>query len=437
MEEEKINLAGFEFNVDDVIAGMQELATEIKRVGDSQRELKKTNNTTSKVYIEQEVELSALRKEYNLFKKALSDTQKELQETETRHARMDIVLNQEVKTIAQARAQNKELNKLRNTTNLTTAEGIAEVEKLNNALDANNAFIKDNVDAYTQQKINIGNYKDSITEALSELNLFEGGLGGIQQNYLTIIQSSNEAGGAMSFFSGGLKQAKAGMIALTKSALAFLATPIGAVVGLIGAAFLLVQNAVNRSEKSTNKLKRAFAPLSDVFSKVLDALEPLGEILIDGIVAGFELAEEAAISAIKIFGAMASTLGFDDLAESAMEFADSVEVSIKSSKELADQEARLTEEKRRFGEVTKRFIQQQELERQTRDDVTLSIGERIEANNRLGAVLDAQSKEQMRIANLELAVIDNLIEKEGERTELLERRSGVLEEIQKVFCLVR
>lgn len=60
MEDGKINLGAFQFNVDEVIQGMQELQTQILELSESQKILKDDNETTSATYIEQEIKIKAL-----------------------------------------------------------------------------------------------------------------------------------------------------------------------------------------------------------------------------------------------------------------------------------------------------------------------------------------------------------------------------------------
>jgi hypothetical protein len=52
-----------------------------------------------------------------------------------------------------------QLLSLRNELNLATVEGQTALAGINVKLDENNAFIKENVSSYEQQKIAIGDYK--------------------------------------------------------------------------------------------------------------------------------------------------------------------------------------------------------------------------------------------------------------------------------------
>ncbi len=408
---EKIELASFNFNVDEVLKGAAELKKAIDEIKRKQAELKKNNDTSSLAFVENQAALKTLNKEYNEHIKVLSDSSKEAAEAITREQRLDIVLNEEANTIKGLRNQNKILNRLRNETNLQTKEGVAELELLNNKLDENNNKIRENVDQYTQQKINIGNYKDSVVEALSEVDLFNGGVTGLKTS---------------------LKAAAVSIGNLTRASLAFIATPIGAVVGAIGLAFLLIKNALDRSEESTNKLKRAFAPLSGIFNAFLSAIEPVGEFLIDGIVAGLEAVEKAATSAISVVADVLGAFGFDNAAKSVDDFNQSIKDVSKESKELADAEAQFNINRREAEIINKRFKKEAELIRQIRDDETLSIEERREANQRLSEKLQEQSRVELDIARQNLALSDLRIKQEGETTELLDERANALFRIQDI-----
>lgn len=75
-------------------------------------------------------------------------------------------------SIEKARARVKALTLERNKLNLFTEEGQQKLKKLNAEIDQNNDFIKKNVDALAQQKINVGNYQGSakiIVEALGSV----------------------------------------------------------------------------------------------------------------------------------------------------------------------------------------------------------------------------------------------------------------------------
>src|SRR5699024_7699361 len=124
----------------------------------------------------------------------------------------------------------------------------------------------------------------------------------------------------MPFLAAGLASARTALLGVTKAAVAFIATPIGAVIALLASGFLLVQNAMSRSEETTNKLSKAFSVFGGFISKLLSLLEPLGEFIVDGLVKGLELLEESFYLAMEGMAAALNLLGFDDAAASVREF---------------------------------------------------------------------------------------------------------------------
>src|SRR5690606_29462539 len=203
-------LAEFDIDIDDVVKSAKELKKAIDEIKESQKQARKEGDTSSAAYIQNEASLKALNTEY---RKHIGIIQQNIEATAQAANREDLLnaaLSREVTTIEEAREQNKLLSELRNQANATTTEGQEEISKLNKALDANNDFIKDNVDALSKQKINVGNYSESIREAFSVNALLTGGLTGLKT---------------------ALSTAATGFLSMTKAALAFLATPIGAVMG--------------------------------------------------------------------------------------------------------------------------------------------------------------------------------------------------------------
>lgn len=416
---EDIKLASFDIDVDAVVKSAAELRKEIKRLKEEQEELSEEG------MVQNEAALKALNSEYRKHIKVIQETIEDTAKQANREELLNAALNQEALTINDLRAQNKILNQLRNETNLLTDEGQAELVLLNEQLDKNNELIKVNVDSLSQQKINVGNYSDSIKDAL-------GGMLPMNQSITQYITNINEAGGASKFFAGGIKQATTAMAGLTKAALSFLATPIGAVIGALGAAFLLVRNAMNRSEESTNKIRRSFAAVTGVVQAVLKALEPLGEYLIDGIVWAFDKATEAATKFRQAGADFLDFVGFKGAAQNLRDLDRAINEAIEGEERLADAEAELEKAQRQSALTQKQFQIQAEDLRQIRDNENLTIRERIKANEDLGAVLQQQLESEKALAMQALVVAQLRLQQEGETKENLDAQSEALLQIYDI-----
>jgi hypothetical protein len=206
------------------------LAKEVDKINLATKELNKLEDQRLKL----EKQLLATQKEDVKQKTAIK-----LQIQENNKVTKDsIKLAQAEKgSIEQLRAQNKLLLNERNKLNVNTVAGQQRLKELNKELDLNNKIIKENVSGYEKQKINIGNYSESVKQALQETGIFSGALGGLAgaQSVLStsfkgikedIKSTANEfktAQGVTSKFTSGVKLAgtalKASGIALGLAAL--------------------------------------------------------------------------------------------------------------------------------------------------------------------------------------------------------------------------
>lgn len=188
--------------------------------------------------------------------------------------RANRVLDVEAQTIAEARAHNTDLLAVRNQLNPSIEEEAKLIEQLNDRLNANNAFIKENASAYEQQKINIGNYRNDIVQASNDLNIFNGGLG-------NFVQKSQEAGGAGKFLTQSLGTVAKGIVGVTRASLAFLATPIGAVIGAIGLVLGTLITYLKSTQSGIDAITSVTRPLSAVFEALIGIVQDLGRFLVD------------------------------------------------------------------------------------------------------------------------------------------------------------
>jgi hypothetical protein len=167
-------------------------------------------------------------------------------------------------SINSLRASVREMTKARNEANLSTAEGRATVQSLNQAIDANNAKIKSNIDSLTKQRMNVGNYKKDIQDAIPALDKF----------------------------TGGAVSAGQGILTMTKQALTFIATPIGAILATVAATLALVTAALKRSEPALDFFDDVIGSITEGARFLVDNLAAIGSVL--GNVFTGNMAEAAA-----------------------------------------------------------------------------------------------------------------------------------------------
>src|SRR5690606_28021616 len=160
-------------------AESEEMKVATKILKDLQAERQKVFNKNKELSAQQ----SKLNKEYREASSLInSHTDAEGKRVTSTEA-INVALNKEVKSIADARASNKELLALRNQLDIADENNADSLAELNAALDKNNAFIKENVSAYEQQKIGIGDYQTAIENALGGVKLFGVGVNDVKNTF--------------------------------------------------------------------------------------------------------------------------------------------------------------------------------------------------------------------------------------------------------------
>lgn len=174
---------------------------------------------------------------------------------------------------------NKKLREERKSLDITTAEGQKQIELINKSLDRNNDLIKQNSSTLEKNRLNVGNYTESIKAAAPALDKM----------------------------TGGLYSAAQGAVGMTKSAMAFIATPIGAVIGALGIALGALTAYFKGSEEGQDKLAKVMSVGKVVFEGFMVAVEKVGEVLftvietigtgVDNLIGFFSSSAKAGIDA--------------------------------------------------------------------------------------------------------------------------------------------
>ena len=302
----------------------------------------------------------------------------------------------------------------------------------------------------------------------------------VDENIEKSIQSVDELGAATAKTSKemqtGFKAAEQG----TKG----LGTSIGGIVkalGLIGVAmavFDFLREIVMKNQKVVDSLGVALKTIEIMMNELFKAIEPVGKIL----KSAFENPQQAIkdlisgvfnrfITSLKGIGVVAEgvgiqikgalTLDFDEVKRGLQQYAQGLAqvatgIDVEAQNRFIDgiknagsaaidtaskiqslaKEVKLAEAQQRL--LMLQYQQEAEIQRQIRDDVSLTIAERQEANIKLGTILTKQSEDELALANkkkelaqLELSInkdsIDNqigLINAETEIADIRERITG-------------
>jgi hypothetical protein len=257
----KVVIAELEIDITALLKSTSDLKKEIDALKNTQKDLAASGDKSSEAFVQNEAVLKSLNSAYASNVKVIQESGKATATQADQSELLSLALNQEATSIAEAREQNKLLNKLRNETNVSTEEGQIQLTALNKKLDSNNAFIKENADAYLKQKINIGNYSESIKEAAESINPLNGGIAGFTER-------AQAAGGAGNLLKSGLSGMITGMMGMVKASLAFIATPIGAILAVIGVVLGILIGLFKNLDPVMDKIEQGFAALSAVIDVV-------------------------------------------------------------------------------------------------------------------------------------------------------------------------
>jgi hypothetical protein len=294
----------------------------------------------------------------------------------------------------------------------------AEVKRLTserNKLDRTTSDGKKGIQDYNTK---INDLKSALKGAQSETGKTGGAFASLKDS---LSDLPGPAGGVVSSIG-----------AMTKAGLAFIATPVGAVIAAIVAALMLLKKAFMGTEENQNKVSKGLAVLSGIFNTLMNVLRPVAEFIFDKIGAAFKFLGEQADMAVKLVSKGLNLLGFDKAAKALDNFNSKVKENIQLAKELADAEAKLRNEQR-VGEKTMLDYQKQaEKLRQIRDDESKSIEERIQANAKLGTVLKEQMAVELGVAKTALDVAEKRIKLEGASSENLDKRAEALNKISDI-----
>lgn len=408
---EQVNIASLTIDVDDVIKESVRLQKEMDSLKKTQKELDRTTEEGEIAYQKNAAQLKNLTKAYRdnqNFAAALDATNEDLNKT----------MAVQGKSTQELYDSRRQLNQIAKQIQGNTEEEIELRNQLNQAIDEQTEALREQQSEYNTGKDSIGEYTQGINA--SDLSI------------QSLIQNSQEAGGATNLLKGGLKSATSGMLSFIKASLTFIATPVGLVLAAIAGAFLLIKNAMNRNEESAAKVTKAFSGFAGIAKGLLKFLEPLGEFLIDGLVKGFELLEKGVFKALGAIQKGLKLLGLDEAAASLGSFTEQIEESVKASKELTQAELELSKAQRIAQKTQLDYQKQAEKLRQIRDDETKTIAERIKANEELGAVLDKQLNEELKLAQKALDYANLRVKLDGATKDNLDAQAEALTEIADI-----
>lgn len=290
MATERVKIAEIDIGVDKLLSKTGQTKKEIFALQQANKDLKKDTdnlkNATQEqldAYAQNEVQLKNLRKQYSNSTKVLD-------------AYINIQ-NQDIRTKDQARDANRKLIAIANQLDATNEDQAELLSRVNKEIDQNTEFIKENASEYEKTKINIGNYKESIKDALRETGLFgeyqedlNNVMVAFQPVYDNLKQDFREGADLIKFNSEATKDMtlaqKAWMVInnLTAASLkvlrvALIGTGIGAFVVVLGSLIAYLAT----TQEGIDKVNKFLAPMKEIFSSLLGVVQDFGKEIFDAL----------------------------------------------------------------------------------------------------------------------------------------------------------
>ena len=189
----------------DAISKVAGLTKEINALKDSNKQLALAEGDNSKAIAENNVLIQAATNERRKTNSAIVASVE--------------AFGKEAKSIDDARTAVKQLTIERNKLDISTDAGKAKQKELNASIDQHNNFIKENVDQYQQQKINIGNYTSALSGIKGPIGNAIQGLQSMKNGFDSASDGLDKAGVNFKSFNGILKANVIGLIVTAISGL--------------------------------------------------------------------------------------------------------------------------------------------------------------------------------------------------------------------------
>lgn len=282
MASEETKILEIKVEYQEAIKKIGEYKTKIDEIKDAEARYKKELKEGTITQQEYNERITAAKVKTNEYKTAIKVLEKQVtSQIKTQKSNADIMeevnglLGVNAKSIAEAEAANKALREAVRNLSDEDESAYSIRQKLNAQIEDNTEYISRNSDEYIKQKMNIGNYTESIKQAYVEIKN-----GGVTMQTVGIIAqgfAKNLSGNVVRGFNdvahAGTRLAGVGRLLLTT----LISIPIVAIV----AALFSLAAAFTRSQKGMEFFQVSMAKLGAVMDVFMDRLALVGEALID------------------------------------------------------------------------------------------------------------------------------------------------------------
>lgn len=263
-------------------------------------------------------------------------------------------VNKSITSLESLTAANKKLREERKTLNIESQEEKKRIDEINKSIDKNTDLIKENSSSLEKNKLNVGNYKESIKQAAGEINIAGTNVGSLTSKFEILSKS-----------------------------------PLLLVVTALGLAFAALTAYFKGSEEGQDKLAKVMAIGKVVMEQVLQVVEALGEAL-------FKVIDFIGSVATSVINTLAPQVGA------------ALDAAIKQGAAIADLQDKIDADENEFivrrAETNKKVAELREKAiTQEGDAKRKTIEEAINLEKSLSEAEANHSREKLKLIDLEIA----------------------------------
>lgn len=382
-----------EIEADKAIADLAESQKKVNGLREKLMELKAKTGDNS-------IEIAKLTAELKNEQKALTDA------TKVAQANLNL-RKEEIPTLMRLQSENIKLRKERDNLNLSTDAGKSRLIELNAKLDENNKFIKENSDKQKQQALNVGNYTESVVDAIEQTGGFNFQLLKLAKNPVVLILLA--VVGTLKAMFDAFKKTKEGADLLGQASSA-LSGILSLIENILGKLAVSIVKAFQDPIQAVEDLGQAILDnLINRFVGMYEFIPKLG----DALAKAFEGEWTEAGNIIKDATAKA-VFGVENLTEKQRELKAELDKSIARAEALRQAELKLLEATTANTKAIAKYNQEAQLQRQIADDSTKSFKERSDAIVKAQAAEEAAllltlDLEQKKLEIIELQIAQAIV----------------------------
>lgn len=370
----------------------EDLKKQIQEQNKAMKEAKKAGN--SKAYEEASAVLGELTKSYEDTTRAIAKNQSEIKSVSKEYNMsgklIDAYAEKQMKNLAIVNQTDGSLDQISAalSKNKAAYKSLSKEErenteiggKLLNLIQQQDAEYKELHKSIGNTSVNVGNYEESMRNAMMGMEMFSGGANNM---LLGLIGISQEEGGIKSFFQsfvGGIKN-------VTKAGLKFIATPIGAIVAAIVVGISLLTKAITRNQGASDKFNEIWGGISNVLDELIGRV-------------------------FKFIGAIGKLLSgnftgaFEDMGDAVTGMGDAMNKAYNEGQKLVQMQVELEKSNIRLQTSQAKLNADIEKYSTIQDDATRSFKEREKAAEDVRSLEEKRAKENVDYAQQELDLIN-------------------------------